>query len=69
MLVGLIHMALFACVELEGCTATTMTSSKYEYQSDFMRRYVSQGRVEGRAEGEAAVLDARGIDIPLCCSV
>ena len=45
-----------------------MTSSTYEYQSDFARRYVSQGRTEGRAEGEAkavlAVLDARGIDVP-----
>lgn len=45
-----------------------MTTRTYEYQSDFVRRYVFQGRAEGRAEGEAkavlAVLDARGIDIP-----
>jgi hypothetical protein len=44
---------------------------EYEYQSEFVRKYVFQGRaegrVEGRAEGEAnavlAVLDARGIEI------
>lgn len=45
-----------------------MISSTYEYQSDFARRYVSQGRAEGEATGEAkavlAVLDARGIDVP-----
>ncbi|MGH3709310.1 MAG: hypothetical protein ACRDRQ_14680, partial [Pseudonocardiaceae bacterium] len=47
-----------------------MTTS-YEYQSDFARRYFSQGRTEGRAEGEArgeakavlAFLDARGITV------
>ena len=27
-----------------------MDMSKYEYQSDFARRYVAQGRDEGRAE-------------------
>jgi len=45
-----------------------MTARTYEYQSDFVRRYVFQGRAEGRAEGEAtallAILDARGIDVP-----
>jgi hypothetical protein len=45
-----------------------MTARTYEYQSDFVRRYVFQGRVEGEAKGEAravlAVLDARGIDVP-----
>ncbi|MGV9678324.1 hypothetical protein ACWDSJ_23860 [Nocardia sp. NPDC003482] len=37
----------------------------YEYKSDFARRYIAQGRSEGRAEGEAqallVILDARGI--------
>ena len=28
----------------------------YEYQSDFAKKYVDQGRVEGRAEGEARAL-------------
>ncbi len=53
-----------------------MTSPTYEYQSEFVRRYVFQGRAEGRLEGEAkgeakgearavlAVLDARGVDVP-----
>jgi hypothetical protein len=53
-----------------------MASGNYEYQSDFARRYVAQGKAEGmaegRAEGEAAgrahaliaVLAARGLDVP-----
>ncbi|HET7132277.1 MAG TPA: DUF4351 domain-containing protein [Gammaproteobacteria bacterium] len=28
----------------------TMDPAKYEYQSDFAKRYVAQGRAEGRAE-------------------
>ncbi|MGE3284873.1 MAG: hypothetical protein AB7J32_02075 [Pseudonocardia sp.] len=47
-------------------------TSEYEYQSDFVRRFVFQGRVEGRVEGQVearaqdvlAVLDARGVDVP-----
>jgi len=30
----------------------TMDPAKYEYQSEFARRYVAQGRLEGKAEGE-----------------
>jgi len=45
-----------------------MLSPTFEYQSEFVRRYVFQGRAEGEAKGEAkavlAVLDARGIDVP-----
>lgn len=45
-----------------------MNTGTYEYQSEFVRRYIYQGRAEGRAEGEAravlAVLAARGIDVP-----
>jgi hypothetical protein len=45
-----------------------MTTRTYEYQSDFVRRYVFQGREEGRAEGEAAavlaILDTRGVPVP-----
>jgi len=49
-----------------------MKIGTYEYQSDFARRYFSQGRAEGKAEGEAsgeakallAVLATRGIDVP-----
>ena len=52
-----------------------MTAGTYEYQSDFVRRFVLQGRAEGRVEGLAegkvegkaaavlAVLDARGITV------
>ena len=44
----------------------------YEYQSDFAKKYVAQGRAEGLAEGrtkEAAhavltVLQARGLVVP-----
>jgi len=53
---------------LEGLVAT----GTYEYQSDFARRYFSQGKAAGEAKGKAAgeakavlaVLDARGIDVP-----
>jgi hypothetical protein len=45
-----------------------MASGNYEYQSDFARRYVAQGKAEGRVEGRAqSVLDVlrfRGIDVP-----
>jgi hypothetical protein len=41
---------------------------EYEYQSDFARRYVAQGRAEGRAEEAAravlTVLRVRGIAVP-----
>jgi len=54
-----------------------MVTETYEYQSDFARRYFSQGKAEGveqgKAEGRAAgqaravlaVLDACGIDVPV----
>jgi hypothetical protein len=45
-----------------------MASGTYEYQSDFARRYVAQGRAEGEAQGRAkallGVLTARGIAVP-----
>ncbi|WP_034270369.1 hypothetical protein [Haloechinothrix halophila] len=49
-----------------------LLTRKYEYQSDFARKYFGQGKAEGekagRAEGEAnallAVLDAREIAVP-----
>lgn len=34
----------------------TMDPARYEYQSDFARRYVALGREEGRVEGRAALL-------------
>ena len=47
-----------------------MATRPYEYQSEFVRRYVFQGRAEGQIEGEAigevtallTVLAARRID-------
>jgi hypothetical protein len=49
-----------------------VTAGTYEYQSDFVRRFIFQGRAEGKAEGKAegeatavlTVLDARGIHVP-----
>jgi hypothetical protein len=52
------------------CLEDLMTSivHRYEYQSEFARRYFSQGEAQGEARGEAkallAILDARGIAIP-----
>jgi hypothetical protein len=44
-----------------------MRSGTYEYQSEFARKYLAQGRQEGRQEGEVAalleVLDARGLQV------
>jgi hypothetical protein len=40
----------------------------YEYQSDFAKKYVAQGRAEGLAEATArdvlTVLQARGLEVP-----
>jgi hypothetical protein len=49
-----------------------MQSGKYEYQSDFARKYIAMGKAEGRAEGVAQglatsvlnVLTARGLVVP-----
>jgi len=45
-----------------------MANGAYEYQSDFARRHVAQGRAEGEAQGRAhavlVVLSARGIAVP-----
>jgi hypothetical protein len=45
-----------------------MASGNYEYQSDFARRYVAQGKADGEAAGRAhailAVLAARRVDVP-----
>ena len=57
-----------------------LMTTKYEYQSDFARKYVAEGEATGRAEGHAegqalgraegeavgllVVLNARGIDVP-----
>ncbi|HET8661696.1 MAG TPA: hypothetical protein VFM55_22215 [Micromonosporaceae bacterium] len=53
-----------------------MTTATHRYQSDFARRYFSQGEAQGEARGEArgeakgeakallAILDARGVHVP-----
>ncbi|MBV9313365.1 MAG: hypothetical protein JO100_06355 [Pseudonocardia sp.] len=53
-----------------------MSTGTYEYQSEFVRKYIIQGRAEGKAEGKAegraegkaegvlTFLDARGIGVP-----
>ena len=48
-----------------------MANGNYQYQSDFAKRHVAQGHVEGKAQGKAegkaeailTVLAARGIDL------
>jgi hypothetical protein len=42
----------------------TMDPSKYEYQSEFARRYVAQGRSEGRADLLARLLAHRFGPLP-----
>jgi hypothetical protein len=50
------------------CLEEFMTTTSHRYQSDFARRYFSEGEAQGEAKGEAqallAVLEARGIDVP-----
>ena len=45
-----------------------MTTTSHRYQSEFARRYFSEGEAQGDARGEAkavlAILDARGIAVP-----
>ncbi|GLY66195.1 hypothetical protein [Amycolatopsis taiwanensis] len=45
-----------------------MSTGTYEYKSEFVRKYIHQGRAEGEAKGEAkavlAVLESRGIEVP-----
>ncbi len=44
-----------------------MDRGTYEYQSDFARKYVAQGKAEGRVEGEAqallTILTTRGLAV------
>lgn len=54
------------------CLEEFMTTTSHQYQSDFARRYVSEGEARGKAEGKAegranailTFLDARGIEVP-----
>lgn len=49
-------MILSHLSEAARASLQTMDPSKYEYQSDFAKRYFSEGRAKGRAEGTATVL-------------
>lgn len=46
-----------------GALAALMQSGKYEYQSEFARKYVAQGRQEGEQAALLEVLDARGLQV------
>jgi Arc/MetJ-type ribon-helix-helix transcriptional regulator len=46
-----------------GTLEELMKSGKYEYQSEFARKYVAQGRQEGEADAVLEVLDARGLKV------
>jgi hypothetical protein len=70
-------MVLASCPPaVQQCLEELMATQTYEYQSNFARRYYTQGRAEGEARGEAkgraegearavlAILHARGIPVP-----
>jgi hypothetical protein len=40
------------------------TMKGYQYQSDFAKRYVAEGRVEEAAQAVLMVLEARGLTVP-----
>ncbi len=58
-----LHLSDAARAALEG----EMDLKKYEYQSEFARKYVAAGRAEGKAEGKAEavvlVLEGRGLHV------
>jgi hypothetical protein len=41
-----------------------MTTAPHRYQSEFARRYYSQGEAKGEVKALLAFLGARGIDVP-----
>ncbi|MEH1130227.1 hypothetical protein [Micromonospora sp. CPCC 206061] len=46
------------------CLEELMTTTSHRYQSDFARRYFSEGEARGEANAVLAVLAARGIEVP-----
>lgn len=65
------RVSLYADLVLAALPAATrkhlealMSTGTYEYQSDFVRRFISRGRAEGEARSLLAVLAARGFDVP-----
>jgi hypothetical protein len=57
----LIHASLTAATRAE--LEEMMASGNYEYQSDFARKYVAEGKAEGKAEAVLGVLAARGVEV------
>jgi hypothetical protein len=47
---------VYASLSVAAREELQMDSVKYEYQSDFAKRYVAQGRVEGEAVGRADLI-------------
>lgn len=41
-----------------------MANPTFEYQSDFVRKFVFQGRAEGKIDTLLEILDARDVDVP-----
>jgi hypothetical protein len=64
------HANLYADVVLAALPAAArhhleaLMTIAYEYQSDFARRYVAEGKAEGEATAVLTVLAARGIQVP-----
>ncbi len=54
-----LHLSEVARAALEG----DMDLKKYEYQSEFARKYVSDGEVKAKAEAIVTVLEARGLAV------
>jgi hypothetical protein len=54
-----LHLSDVARAALEG----EMDLKKYEYQSEFARKYVAAGKAEGKAEAVVLVLEGRGIHV------
>ncbi|WP_437630319.1 hypothetical protein [Sorangium sp. So ce854] len=63
--------ALYADVVLSSLNAAArrtleaMMKSGYQYQSEFARSYVAKGQIEAKAHDVLAVLEARGLEIPV----
>lgn len=65
------HATLYAAIVLAALPEAArhhlealMRSPTFEYQSDFVRKFVFQGRAEGKIEDLLAILAARDIDVP-----
>ncbi|WP_438015750.1 hypothetical protein WMF18_33475 [Sorangium sp. So ce315] len=46
-------------------TLEAMMKSGYQFQSEFARSYVAKGKIEAKAHDVLAVLEARGLEVPV----